>query len=144
MKSNTHSKGQYFTIDKSLQECVYKFILNKPKLILEPSAGRGDLVEYINSKFKVKWDLFEIDYTIKFLNPLLKVNYTDFLQHNITKKYVTIIGNPPYVKTKKENLYIKFISKCYDLLDENGELVFIIPSDFFKLTSAKSLINKMF
>ena len=29
------------------------------------------------------------------------------------------------------------------MLDDNGELIFIVPSDFFKLTSASKLLNKM-
>ena len=61
----------------------------------------------------------------------------------ITKTYKTIIGNPPYIKTKKRNLYINFTEKCYNLLDDNGELIFIVPSDFFKLTSASKLLDDM-
>ena len=40
-------------------------------------------------------------------------------------------------------MYIDFIEKCYKLLENNGELIFIIPSDFFKLTSASKLLNIM-
>ena len=41
-------------------------------------------------------------------------------------------------------MYIDFIEKCYNLLDDNGELIFIIPSDFLKLTCASKLLNIMF
>jgi adenine-specific DNA-methyltransferase len=61
----------------------------------------------------------------------------------MTKTYKTIVGNPPYVRTKKGNLYIDFTEKCYNALDENGELIFIVPSDFLKLTSASKLLNTM-
>ena len=57
--------------------------------------------------------------------------------------YNTIIGNPPFIRTKKGNLYIDFIEKCYNLLNDNGELIFIVPSDFLKLTSASKLLDKM-
>ena len=40
-------------------------------------------------------------------------------------------------------MYIDFIDKCFELLDDEGELIFITPSDFFKLTSASKLIKKM-
>ena len=82
--------------------------------------------------------MYEIDSEIKLLNKIEKnkVMYCDFMKQTITKTYKTIIGNPPYVKTKKGNLYIDFIEKCYNLLDNNGELIFIVPSDFLKLTSA--------
>ena len=90
--------------------------------------------------------MYEIDKNIKILNTIDKKNiiFGDFLEKKIIKKYDTIIGNPPYVKTSKGNLYIDFIEKCYNLLNDIGELIFIIPSDFFKLTSSSKLLNTMF
>jgi adenine-specific DNA-methyltransferase len=40
-------------------------------------------------------------------------------------------------------MYVAFIEKACNLLSENGELIFIIPSDFFKLTSASKLKEHM-
>lgn len=138
--------GQYFTTDLSLQKKVYEFIKNNPKLILEPSVGQGHLISYINSQNKnIKFDCYEIDQNIQFL-PIIskqKITFGDFIIHKFEKVYQSIVGNPPYVKTKKGNLYIDFINKCIDLLDLNGELILIIPSDFFKLTSAIPTIKKM-
>ena len=145
-----YSLGQYFTKDKKLQKVVYKFILNNPKTILEPSIGRGDLVKYILNKYKkkdikIKFVMCEIDENIKLLDEINKedVIYNNFLDYDINKKFKTIIGNPPYIRTKNGNLYIDFISKCYNLLKNKGELIFIIPSDFFKLTCSKDLLNEM-
>ena len=143
---NKQSLGQYFTTNIELKEIVYKFILNNPTNILEPSIGQGDLVTFITNKLiNVTFDMYEIDTKIKLLENIDKNNiiYGDFMNQKITKTYKTIIGNPPYVKTKKRNLYIDFIEKCYNLLDDDGELIFIIPSDFFKLTSASKLLNTM-
>jgi adenine-specific DNA-methyltransferase len=146
-KKSIHEKGQYFTTNSYLKDCVYKLINNKPNIILEPSVGQGDLVEYVKSKpefNKTKFDLYEIDTSIKLLeNVNEKVNYGDFLKYKIDNKYDTIIGNPPYVKTQTGNLYIDFIDKCYKLLNDDGELIFIVPSDFIKLTSSSRLINDM-
>ncbi len=144
--TNKHDLGQYFTTNDELKNKVFEFILNKPSNILEPSIGRGDLVAFISSKIQdVKFDMYEIDTNIKLLDTIQKdtVIYGDFIKQSITQKYTTIIGNPPYVKTKKGNLYIDFIQKCYNILDDNGELIFIVPSDFFKLTSASKLLNIM-
>jgi len=136
--------GQYFTTDKTLQAKVNEFILNEPEIILEPSVGRGDLVKSVLNIFpKMKFDCYEIDETIDFIIDTECIVISDFLKTKIKKKYKTIIGNPPYVKTKKTNLYIDFINKCIDLLKNKGELIFVIPSDFFKLTSAIPTIKKM-
>lgn len=134
--------GQYFTKDDGLQNKVYEFVRNKPRLILEPSCGAGHLVVKYPNK-KTKFDCYELDKTIDFLIDRKDIIFGDFLQQKIKKKYRTIIGNPPYVKTNKGNLYIDFIDSCVSLLKDEGELVFIIPSDFFKLTSATKTINKM-
>jgi len=141
-----HNLGQYFTTNNELKEKVYEFILNKPINILEPSIGQGDLVVYITDKMPdVMFDMYEIDTKIKILDNVQKdkIIYGDFMKQTIVKTYKTIIGNPPYVKTKKGNLYIDFIEKCYNLLEEKGELIFIIPSDFLKLTCASKLLNIM-
>ncbi len=138
--------GQYFTTNSELKEKVFEFILNNPSTILEPSIGQGDLIKFIGEKTPtIKFDMYEIDKKIKLLDVAEKekVIYGDFMKQTITKTYKTIVGNPPYVRTKKGNLYIDFTEKCYNLLDDNGELIFIVPSDFLKLTSASKLLNTM-
>jgi adenine-specific DNA-methyltransferase len=138
--------GQYFTTNIILKDVLYNFILNKPNCILEPSMGQGDLITYISEKNPdIEFDMYEIDNTIKFLNGIdkNKINFGNFLNQTINKLYKTIIGNPPYVKQKNGNIYIEFIDKCFNLLEEKGELIFIVPSDFLKLTSASKVLNKM-
>ncbi len=138
--------GQYFTTNSELKEKVFEFILNNPSTILEPSIGQGDLIKFIGEKTPtIKFDMYEIDKKIKLLDVAEKekVIYGDFMKQTITKTYKTIVGNPPYIRTKKGNLYIDFTEKCYNLLDDNGELIFIVPSDFLKLTSASKLLNTM-
>jgi adenine-specific DNA-methyltransferase len=138
--------GQYFTTNNELKEKVFEFINNKPMTILEPSLGQGDLVVFIKNKIpNIIFDMYEIDEKIKLLDKIKKddIIYCDFMKQSIEKKYKTIIGNPPYIRTKTGNLYIDFIEKCYNLLEDDGELIFIIPSDFFKLTSSSKLLNNM-
>jgi len=147
MTSTTkHDLGQYFTKNTELKEKVLEFIINNPSQILEPSIGRGDLITHINEKYPtITFDMYEIDRKIKLLEKIDKkrVIYGDFMKQEIIKRYKTIIGNPPYIRTKSGNLYIDFTEKCYNLLDDNGELIFIVPSDFLKLTSASKLLNTM-
>lgn len=139
--------GQYFTLSEDLQNKVFNLVKYKSSLLLEPSFGKGHLLK----KFK-EYDenypmiCYEIDKNIKPIinfNEYQKYIYCDFIKENIPTKFKTIIGNPPYLKQKTKNLYIEFIEKCYEYLENNGELIFIVPSDFIKLTSASSIINKM-
>ena len=146
MSSSKHKIGQYFTTHVELKKKVFEFILNGPSNILEPSIGQGDLITFIMERVpSITFDMYEIDTQIEMLDKIEKnkIIYGDFMQQTIAKKYKTIVGNPPYVRTKKGNLYIDFTEKCYHLLDENGELIFIVPSDFLKLTSASNLLNEM-
>lgn len=145
-----HEKGQYFTTNMSLKKKVFEYIRNKPDVVLEPSFGQGDLVKYTQDEFKknkkvVSYDMYEIDEKITMLDGIDNHNYEycNFINKEIIKKYKTIIGNPPYVKTTTGNLYIDFIDKCIALLEPNGELIFVIPSDFFKLTMAKKILIKI-
>lgn len=132
--------GQYFTTDETLQKFIYDTVKHKGSLLLEPSFGAGHLLK----KFKeadINYPIiaYELDSALK---PILTFNehqtilYRDFMTHSILRKFKTIVGNPPFVKQSKGNLYIHFIEKCYNLLDDDGELLFIVPSDFMKVTSA--------
>lgn len=141
-----HNLGQYFTTNNELKEKVFEFILNSPSNILEPSIGQGDLITFIEDKIpNITFDMYEIDTKINLLDKIQRnqVIYGDFMKQTMTKKYKTVVGNPPFVKTKTGNLYIDFTEKCYNLLDDDGELIFIVPSDFLKLTCASKLLNVM-
>lgn len=139
--------GQYFTISEVLQQFVFDNVKQKGQTLLEPSFGAGHLLK----KFK-QYDenypmvCYELDNTIQ---PVIEFNvnqtihYGDFTNKVITQRFQTIVGNPPYVKQKTGNLYIKFVEQCFQLLADKGELLFVVPSDFIKVTSASSLIHKM-
>jgi adenine-specific DNA-methyltransferase len=145
-KEYIRSRGQYFTKNKELQECVFNFIRNQPDIILEPSIGRGDLVRCVSEKMKdVRFHMCEIDEKIELLDCIdrSQVVYSDFIKVELDRKYGTIIGNPPYIKKREGNLYLEFIAKCFDVLRDGGELIFIVPTDFFQLTSASKLLKEM-
>ena len=139
--------GQYFTISDDLQEFVFDKVKYKGSLLLEPSFGAGHLLKKFkdaNPDYPIM--CYELDTTIKptvAFNMHQTVVYGDFTKQIINQKFKTIIGNPPYVKQSTGNLYIKFIELCFGLLDVDGEIIFIVPSDFIKLTSASSLIDAM-
>lgn len=147
---DSNKLGQYFTVNENLQNTLFEFIRNQPKCILEPSLGQGHLLLPIFKKNgNVKIEAFEIDEKLQLLPELekysskIKCQFKDFLETPIKKKYLTIIGNPPFIKSKNGNLYLDFIRKCYQLLLDKGELIFIVPSDFIKIKSAQNLIEDM-
>ena len=149
MNGHKHKKdlGQYFTISNELQTFVFDKVKHKSARLLEPSFGAGHLL----IKFK-EYDenypivCYELDADIK---PVITFNehqtpiYGDFIQQTVTSKFKTVVGNPPYVKQTTGNLYLKFIELCYECLDHDGELIFIVPSDFIKVTGASQIIDKM-
>lgn len=142
--------GQFFTTNETLLDAVHIFIKNDPPVILEPCCGRGDIVNHLlqhPDRPFTAFDLYEIDTSIELLptvaSILPPVSYCDFLTTTPVSTFDTIVGNPPFVRTKRGNLYIDFITKCVDLLNPGGELIFVVPSDFFKLTRAATTINNM-
>ena len=146
-QSHKKNTGQYFTISNVLQQFMFDHVKNKSSCLLEPSFGKGHLLQ----KFK-EYDpnypmvCYELD---KNITPILEFNeyqtiiYGDFITQKMNTKFKTIIGNPPFIKQKKGNIYLQFIELCYNYLEDDGELIFIVPSDFIKLTSASSLITTM-
>jgi len=138
--------GQYFTTSEELQHFIFEKVQNKGECLLEPSFGAGHLlkkfIEYDKDYPMVCYEIDEMIGKVISTNKKQLLLYCDFMIQPI-QKYKTIIGNPPFIKQKTGNLYLKFVEKCFQSLEEDGELLFIVPSDFIKLTSASSIITAM-
>jgi len=139
--------GQYFTVSDMLQQFVFDKVTHRSSILLEPAFGAGHLLKkFLEYDQNYPIVCYELDDTIK---PIMQFNkhqipiYGDFIKQTITQKFKTIVGNPPYVKQSTGNLYIRFIEECYNLMDDDGEMIFIVPSDFIKLTSASTIIDTM-
>ena len=159
--SGKKDMGQFFTTNEKLLQCVYDFIKNTQGDILEPSFGKGHIIQYLQNKGVTKNRKIygkELDDTLTSIfkdDDNIGVDFCDYLSFNTTKRFATIVGNPPYFKLKAKdnknpdtilkctNIYVAFIEKAYHMLNDDGELIFIIPSDFFKLTSACKLKELM-
>ena len=115
--------------------------------VLEPSAGDGAFSSRIPGCVAI-----ELDQRVAPPGALVM----DFFDYPLTEKFDTIIGNPPYVRHQdilaetherlasplfdgRSNLYLYFIEKCVRHLNPRGELIFITPRDFIKLTAARKL-----
>lgn len=103
----------------------------KVKYILEPSAGKGDLVKAVEKRRSSFGDYsFDIDTIEKDseLRSLLigseyRVIHDDFLTFNTYKNYDLVIMNPPFSEGAKHVL------KAIDLLKNGGQLVAIINAE---------------
>ncbi|GMV55628.1 MAG: hypothetical protein AMXMBFR6_14330 [Betaproteobacteria bacterium] len=114
---------------------------------LEPAAGNGAFSRWLPGCVAL-----EIDASIAAPGTTIM----DFFAYPETERFTTIIGNPPYVRyrdilpqtrarlrsrlfDRRSNLYLFFIEKCVRHLEPGGELIFITPRDFIKLTAARKL-----
>ena len=153
--------GQYFTPPDIVKKMVALCKNMEPgKKVLEPSCGEGAFLKHLPKDVTC----VEIDPKLVGAWLLSKPNFhlCDFFMFP-DYRFDTIIGNPPYVRyrdiekmtkirveaegikelDKRANLYLYFISRCLDLLNTDGELVFITPRDFLKSTSALELNKRM-
>jgi adenine-specific DNA-methyltransferase len=144
---NVKTLGQVFTPQSIVAEMLQ--LKKNFGRTLEPSCGNGAFFREIPDCVGI-----EID---KSHCPEGAINM-DFFDFPIEEKFDTIIGNPPYVRYQdifestrsklhsnlfdsRSNLYLFFIEKCINHLNDNGELIFITPRDFLKATSS-IMLNK--
>lgn len=138
--------GQVFTPFSLVKEMIS--LRQRRGRVLEPSAGDGAFSNHIKDCIAL-----EKDSKITPAGFLIK----DFFAYSEKERFDTIIGNPPYVRyqdilsstkkllkketmlDKRSNLYLFFIAKAVRHLNPGGELIFIVPRDFIKSTSAKKL-----
>ncbi len=115
--------------------------------VLEPSAGDGAFSERLP-------DCVAIEFDPRVARASMQQG--DFFAYPISERFDTVIGNPPYVRYQdippdtrhrldathfdaRSNLFLFFIDKCVRHLTDGGELIFIVPREFIKLTAARKL-----
>jgi len=146
---NVEQLGQVFT-PPNVVDFMLGLCRNKGR-ILEPSAGNGAFFTRLRVGFA---DCVGLEIDPRVAPEGVRVG--DFFDFPLSEQFDTIIGNPPYVRfqdvavdTKKclksqlfdarSNLFLFFIEKSVSHLKQGGELVFIVPREFIKLTAAKKL-----
>lgn len=149
-KLNVQALGQVFT-----PPAVVALMLGLRKRggrVLEPSCGDGAFAQHLPGCVAIE------------LDPKVAPDYAlnlDFFAYPDHERFATVIGNPPYVKyqdiaadTKRlldgtffdgrSNLALFFIEKAVRHLCPRGELIFIVPREFIKLTAARKLNQWLF
>lgn len=149
MKDKKKQLGQYFTPANIVDKMI--LLIENKGSILEPSSGDGAFYSKLPKERRLG---VELDKEIATED----VKVMDFFDW--TEKVDTIIGNPPYVRYKevldstrkklpkgfdeRSNLYLFFIDRSIDLLNEGGEIIFIVPRDFIKTTSSLKLNKRLY
>ena len=132
--------------------------------ILDSGCGRGVFIKELLNRGFTSCVGIELDKTLsdecKKAFSSVEIINTDFLSYTPDCKFDLIIGNPPYAhfrnlpqdiqnevryitKTSKSDIYYAFILKSLELLNDNGELIYIVPYHFFYNTHAKYVRKKL-
>ncbi len=147
-----------FAIVKHLPDCKGKSCIN----ILEPSIGTGNFLPMLVKKYaavpNVNIDVVDIDAcSLNIVRELVqriglpenfRINYIhdDFLLHPFERRYDVVVGNPPFMKIKKDaGLAARYKASVYNK-DTNNLFAYFIEKalkigDFVSLIVPKSLIN---
>lgn len=157
--------GQFLTSKEIADFMTNLSTKSKNAKVLEPSAGQGVFIQSLIDKGYN--NIKGIEFDEQFFNylkekfPKNDFQFTDFLKTDSNDKYDLIIGNPPYVqwnhmepeirnKLSKDVFWSKYSNGEWDLLyafiiwsieklNEKGELIFIVPYNWFNSTFGKSL-----
>lgn len=142
---NVHALGQVFTPPEVVDRMLA--LRRRRGRTLDPAAGDGAFCTRINA-----CEAIEIDPKVAPSG----ARVMDFFALPAEEKFDTVIGNPPYVRQQdippetlalldspmfdgRSNLYLYFIEKAVRHLRRGGELIFVVPREFAKLTAARKL-----
>lgn len=137
------NKDFYPTPVSLIKKMIKNIDLNN-KYILEPSAGKGDICDYIKSiNERAKIDCVEIEEELRMIlnNKKYNVIHDDFLTFETSKKYDFIIANFPFSNGDEHLL------KSIELLERNGgALICLVNAETIKNTYSnirKSIKEKL-
>jgi len=116
---------------------------SKIKTLLEPSAGKGDIVDYIEENWRdTDIDCIEMDTTLQatLKGKKYRVVYDDFLTYKTYKKYDLIVMNPPFDNGEKHLL------KALELQQDGGKIICLLNAETLRnpySNQRKVLVNKL-
>lgn len=133
---NDKKKFQFFATPKELADRVFeKLNYEKGMIVLEPSAGRGGLLEHIEIEDVECCELWD-DNAEYLQSQGYNVVGGDFTQMEIDGLYDRVIANPPFTK----NQDIDHIKLMYKALKDDGRMV-SIASTHWQHASTKKCVE---
>lgn len=130
------NKDFYPTPAHLIEKMLEGVNFDKVMSVLEPSAGKGDLAEGINTIFQrrtySRWGGRDLDMDCIELQPELqmilkgkgyRVVHNDFLTYNTYKRYDLIISNPPFSQGAKHLL------KMLDMQESGGGIICLLNAE---------------
>ena len=136
----------FYPTPRHIGRLMVEKIKNYPKKVLEPSAGRGDLIDIMRNWHRCEFEhvdicAIEIDKDLRSIlrGKQAKVIDTDFLAFSGPDKFDLIIANPPFDNGHKHLL--KAIEIMY-----SGQIIFLLNAETIKNSfsnSRKLLVRKL-
>jgi 16S rRNA G966 N2-methylase RsmD len=130
-KPNYKQEWHYFpTPTAVVEEMLNTCIVEGKFKALEPSAGRGAIIEGINEMAgfmaELEWDAVEAEPINRGILEEKGINVVgeDFDTFETEKRYDIIYANPPFKKD------LQHVGKMLKLLDKGGCAVIVLPSNF--------------
>lgn len=128
---NMNYINEFYPTPVSLIEKIVEGVdFNKVDRILEPSAGKGNICDYLMEYMKSHYNKYEIDCIEidKELQAILKskgyrVIHDDFLTFSTFVKYDLIIMNPPF------SCGAAHLEKALDLIKNGGNIICILNAE---------------
>lgn len=133
--------GQFFTPSWAAEALMRRHFpgLTSSDTVLEPSCGDGRFLMAVPDHV----DAYGVEIDPKMAarairNSMREVICGDFLQVDLPRKPTVVIGNPPY----RLSLIEQFLERCYEELDYEGRVGFLLPVYVFQTAHTVLRMNQ--
>lgn len=140
---NRQLMNQYFTPTWAASMLVQRHFpnLGPQDVVLEPSCGDGRFLMAIPDNVKAYGVELDPDMACRArANSGRDIVLGDFLSVDLPVTPTVVIGNPPY----RADLIDGFIDRCYDLIDYDGRIGFLLPVYYLQTASKVVDLNRRF
>lgn len=125
--------------------------------ILDPCAGNGNFPAYLVTKTSLSNITMNepnenrVRNLLRYFGRDAHIMLRDFLSFSTDVKYDLIIANPPFAQftaagqraAKNHSLSRQFVQKAYDLVADDGYIVFILPDNWMSYADRNDLPGKL-